>query len=93
LLGTMKIPLSSVLNILMGPKMWFSKTAPSCQKITIRTSLKARTPPRLNFPSNLSDKLVTISMDWAQLRRFYQKTETESSFRNIVFLNRNKMLF
>jgi hypothetical protein len=28
-LGTMKIPLASVLNILMGPQMCFSKTAPS----------------------------------------------------------------
>jgi hypothetical protein len=26
-----------------------------------------------------------ISIDWAQLSRFHQKTETESSFRNVCF--------
>jgi hypothetical protein len=27
----------------------------------------------------------TSSVDWAQLSRFYLKTETESSLRNVVF--------
>jgi hypothetical protein len=29
----------------------------------------------------------TSSIDWAQLSKFYVKTETESSLRNVVFLN------
>jgi hypothetical protein len=30
-------------------------------------------------------EIETSSIDWTQLSRFYLKTETESSFRNIVF--------
>jgi hypothetical protein len=34
----------------------------------------------------------TISVNWAQLRRFYLKTETESSLRNVAFLNKNRTM-
>jgi hypothetical protein len=38
-------------------------------------------------------EIGTSSMDWAQLRGFfYLKTETDSSLRNIVFLNKNRMM-
>jgi hypothetical protein len=30
----------------------------------------------------------TSSIDWAQQSRFYLKTETESSLRNVVFRNK-----
>jgi hypothetical protein len=33
----------------------------------------------------LSKNRPTSSIDWAQLSRFYLKTETESSLRNVVF--------
>jgi hypothetical protein len=32
------------------------------------------------------------SIDWAKLCKFYLKTEIESSFRNVVFLNKNRMI-
>jgi hypothetical protein len=32
--------------------------------------------------------LLTKSRDWAQLSRFYLKTERESSLRNVVFKNK-----
>jgi hypothetical protein len=33
----------------------------------------------------LSPEIVTNSIDWVQLFRFYLKTETESILRNVVF--------
>jgi hypothetical protein len=33
------------------------------------------------------------TIDWAELNRFYLKTETESSLRNVVFLNKNRTVF
>jgi hypothetical protein len=33
----------------------------------------------------LHTKIETSFIDWTQLNRFYLKTETESSFRNVVF--------
>jgi hypothetical protein len=33
----------------------------------------------------LSPEIGNISIDWAQLSRFYLKTETESSLRNVMF--------
>jgi hypothetical protein len=35
----------------------------------------------------------TSSNDWAQLSSFHLKTETESGLRNVVFLDKNKMVF
>jgi hypothetical protein len=35
----------------------------------------------------------TSCIDWAQLSRFYLKTETESSFRKVVFWKMNRMVF
>jgi hypothetical protein len=37
-------------------------------------------------------EIGTSSIDWAQLSRFYLKTETESSLQNVVFLNKNRMM-
>jgi hypothetical protein len=34
---------------------------------------------------HLSPEIETTSSDWAQLSKFYLKTETESSLRNVVF--------
>jgi DNA-dependent RNA polymerase auxiliary subunit epsilon len=36
---------------------------------------------------------VSYLIDWAQLSRFYQKTETESSLRNVKFLNENRISY
>jgi hypothetical protein len=33
------------------------------------------------------------SIDWAQVNRFYLKTETESSLRNVIFWNINRTMF
>jgi hypothetical protein len=38
----------------------------------------------------VSEEKETSSINWAQLNRFYLKAETESSLRNIVFLDKNK---
>jgi hypothetical protein len=35
----------------------------------------------------------TSSVDWAQLSKFYLKTETECNFRNVMFLNKNRTVF
>jgi hypothetical protein len=35
----------------------------------------------------------TSSVDWAQLNKFYLKTETEYSLRNVVFCNINRKVF
>jgi hypothetical protein len=35
----------------------------------------------------------TISIDWAELSRFYLKTETECSLRNVAFCNINRTVF
>jgi hypothetical protein len=41
---------------------------------------------RLNLLSwHSCPELGTSSIDWAQLNRFYLKTEAESSLRNVVF--------
>jgi hypothetical protein len=37
-----------------------------------------------------SPELVAVSVDRAQLNRFHLKTETESSLRNVVFLNKKQ---
>jgi hypothetical protein len=34
----------------------------------------------------------TSSIDWVQQSRFYLKTETETSLRNVVFLNKNRTM-
>jgi hypothetical protein len=33
----------------------------------------------------VTPEIVTSSIDWAQMSRFYLKTDTESSLRNVVF--------
>jgi hypothetical protein len=38
-------------------------------------------------------EMGTRSIDWGQLSRFYLKTETESSLRNVVFCNINRTVF
>jgi hypothetical protein len=38
-------------------------------------------------------EIGTSSIDWAQLSRFYLKTETESSLGNVVFLNKKRAVF
>jgi hypothetical protein len=38
-------------------------------------------------------EIGTCSIDWAQLSRFYLKTETESSLRNVVFSKINRVMF
>jgi hypothetical protein len=38
-------------------------------------------------------EIGTSFIDWAQLSRFYLKTETECSLRNVVFLNKNRAVF
>jgi hypothetical protein len=42
----------------------------------------------LSIDTNNRDK--TSSIYWAQLSRFHLKTKTESSLRNIVFLNKRQ---
>jgi hypothetical protein len=42
---------------------------------------------------SLSLEIGTGCIDWAQLSRFYLKTETESSLQNIVFWKINRMVF
>jgi hypothetical protein len=37
----------------------------------------------------LRPKIKTSSIDWAQLSRFYLKTKTESSLRNVAILSKN----
>jgi hypothetical protein len=37
-------------------------------------------------------EIGSTSLDWAQLSRFYMKTETESSLRNVMFMNKNRMM-
>jgi hypothetical protein len=37
-------------------------------------------------------EIGTSSIDWAQLSRFYLKTETESSLRNVVFLHKGRTM-
>jgi hypothetical protein len=43
-------------------------------------------------PDSVSD-FRTSSMNWAQLSRFYLKTETESSLRNVMFWKINRTVF
>jgi hypothetical protein len=38
-------------------------------------------------------EIRTSSIEWAQLSRFYLKTETEPSLRNVVFWNINRKVF
>jgi hypothetical protein len=38
-------------------------------------------------------EIGTSSVDWTQLNRFYLKTETESSLRNVVFWKINRTVF
>jgi hypothetical protein len=40
-----------------------------------------------------SPEIGTSSMDWAQLSRFYLKTETESSLRNVMLWKINRSVF
>jgi hypothetical protein len=44
-------------------------------------------------PSSGETYSGTSSVDWAQMSRFYLKTETESSLRNVVFWKINRTLF
>jgi hypothetical protein len=44
----------------------------------------------LLVPVLVSGDIGTISIDLAQLSRFYLKTETESSLRNVVIININR---
>jgi hypothetical protein len=48
--------------------------------------------PRLR-QSHFSPEIGNNSIDWAKMSRFYLKTETESSFRNVVFCNINRTVF
>jgi hypothetical protein len=41
----------------------------------------------------LRTEIETSFVDWAQLSRFYLKTETESSLRNVMFCNINITVF
>jgi hypothetical protein len=41
----------------------------------------------------LGPEIGTSSIDWSQLSRFYLKTETESSLRNVMFLKINRTVF
>jgi hypothetical protein len=47
----------------------------------------SKTPPCLFFKTQRfgPPEIGTSSIDWAQQSRFYLKTETESSIRNVVF--------
>jgi hypothetical protein len=38
-------------------------------------------------------EIGTSSIDWAKLSRFYLKTETETSLRNVVFCNINRTTY
>jgi hypothetical protein len=51
-------------------------------------SLRLQVKPTIKGP-----EIGTSSIDWAQLSRFYLKTETESSLRNVVFCNINRTVF
>jgi hypothetical protein len=42
---------------------------------------------------NVSPAIGTSSIDWAQLSRFYLKTETDSSLRNVVLCNINRAVY
>jgi hypothetical protein len=44
-------------------------------------------------PKSPGPEIGTSSIDWAQLSRFYLKTETEFSLRNVVFWKRNRTTF
>jgi hypothetical protein len=39
-----------------------------------------------------SETIGTSSIDWAQLSRFYLKTEAVSSLRKVVFLSKNRTM-
>jgi hypothetical protein len=43
--------------------------------------------------ASLRPKIWTSSIDWAQLNRFYLKTVTESSLRNVAFWKINRTVF
>jgi hypothetical protein len=47
----------------------------------------------LSLSNTLSPEIWTRSIDWAQPSRFYLKTETESSLRNVVFWKINRTVF
>jgi hypothetical protein len=64
----------------------------------IRLPVLPKTPSCLYFKTQcFGDWILWISgpeigtspIDWAQLSEFYLKTETESSLRNVMFLNIN----
>jgi hypothetical protein len=42
-------------------------------------------PAKLDTIDGASQEAGTSSIDWAQQSRFYLKTETESSLRNVLF--------
>jgi hypothetical protein len=48
--------------------------------------------PAVNRYSSLPNIGSGGRVNWAQLSRFYLKTETESSLRNIVYLNKNRKM-
>jgi hypothetical protein len=70
--------LSIVLFLSKNRPVYFSKHNVSGTGLCLRLQVK---------PTQLGpiDKLVPVSGDWVQLSRFYVKTETESSLRNVVF--------
>jgi hypothetical protein len=47
----------------------------------------------IRLPVLVGLDIRTSSVDWAQLSRFYLKTDTESSLRNVVFCNINRTVF
>jgi hypothetical protein len=49
-------------------------------------------PTQLGSIDRAGPEIGTSSVDWAQLNRFYMKTETESSLRNVVFSIINKTM-
>jgi hypothetical protein len=42
---------------------------------------------------SICPEIGTSSIDWAQLSKFYLKTETESSLRNVVFRKVHRTVF
>jgi hypothetical protein len=50
---------------------------------------------KLHLGTNIiiSPEIGTSSIDWAQMSRFYLKTERESSLRNVVFWKINRTVF
>jgi hypothetical protein len=56
-----------------------------------RTVLK-RILNKLVSSESLGPEIGTSSIERAQLSRFHLKTETESSLRNVVFLNKNRTM-